>query len=255
MSVFTDLGAQWERISTTPAARRSHAAWARSQPSLDPYESPAALVEEIICQRGTGSARLLGALLRLSGDPFAARTALQAVLPSLRAQPVLQPRYGYAWWEPCSKPDDIIADLVGAAWEAIRSHAGQSHDDPERLVVRAALRRLRTAREAQVRRLHATVSYDPARHDLGVHLDQARTTAERVTLLLIDAVRTGRLEVDQARLLYATSVAGLKATKAAPLAHLPKPRAVYHALQAAQAALSDAQAPLAARTARTGTPA
>lgn len=256
MSVFTDLDAQWERISTTPAAARSRTAWATSEPSLAPYESPAALVEAITSPRGAPrSAGLLGALVRLSGDPFAARTALQAVLPALRAQPILQPRYGYAWWEPCATADDVTADLVAAAWEAIRAHAGESHDDPERLVVRAALRRLRTAREAHVRRLRATVSYDPGRHDHGVELDQARTAAERVTLLLIDAVRAGRLEAGQARLLYATSVAGIKAIKVAALAGMPEPRAVYHALETAQAALATAQAPLAAARAFTATPA
>jgi hypothetical protein len=239
MSVFTDLDRQWQHISTTPAAHTCYVAWTRSEPSLAAYRAPAALVAAITARRGTAtSARLLRALLQLADDPFAARTALQALLPALRAERVLQPRYGHLAAERWTTPEDTFADLVGAAWEAIRAHAGETHDDPERLVVRSATRRLRTVRQAHVRHQRRCVPLDPARHDRGVQLDQARTTAERATLILIDAVRAGQLQLDQARLLHATSVAGLAAIDAAAHVTLPKPRAVYYALQLAQTTLA-----------------
>jgi hypothetical protein len=239
MSVFTDLDRQWQLISSTPAAHTCYLAWIRSEAALAAYRSPAALVEAITARRGTpASARLLRGLLQLADDPFAARTTLQAVLPALRAERILQPRYGHLWGERWTTPEDTFADLVCAAWEAIRVHAGEKHEDPERLVVRAATRRLRTVRQAHVRHQRRCVPLDPARHDRGVELEQARTTSERATLILVDAVRHGRLQLDQARLLYATSVAGLAAIDAAALTALPKPRAVYYALELAQSALA-----------------
>ena len=240
MSVYADLDRQWDHIGATPAASSCLTGWSTTEPPLRGYATPAALVADIVNARRSPRGRhLLAALLRVAADPFAARTTLQAILPALRAEPVLEPSYGHRVAERWSTPQDTFADLVCAAWDTIRAHAGENHADPELLVVRAATRRLRTARQAHVRRQRRSVAFNPDRHEHPVGMHQsARTSAEQVAAALLDAVQRETLSLEQAQLLYATSVAGLPAIGAAVLVGLPKPRAVYHALAKAEAALA-----------------
>ena len=244
MSVYDELDLQWRHIGSTPAARARLAAWSDAEPVLRPYPTPAEVVGDITAaRRSTHSRRLLRALLRASGDPFAARTTLQAMVPGLRAERVIQPCYGHRIDERWATPADTYADLVCATWETIRAHAGETCDDPERLVVRAATRQLRTRRQAHVRAQRRRVPLDPDLHVGTVEmLDAGRTAAEQVTIALADAVRNATLSVEQARLLYATAVVGIDARKAGRLFGLAKPKAVYYALARAEAALVGAPA-------------
>ena len=54
----------------------------------------------------------------------------------------------------------------------------------------------------------------------------------------LDAVERETLSLEQAQLLYATSVAGIPAVGAAALIGLPRSRGVYHALAKAEAAFA-----------------
>ena len=77
-----------------------------------------------------------------------------------------------------------------------------------------------------------------ATNDRSECYDSARTRAEQVAAALLDAVERETLSLEQAQLLYATSVAGIPAVGAAALIGLPKSRGVYHALAKAEAALA-----------------
>ena len=177
---------------------------------------------------------VLGALLRSADDPLAARTLLQAVLPGVKgvlARGFNGQRLGLAHQR------DADAELVGATWEAIRAHAGESPRLPARYVIGVAVRSLRTRHQAEGRRQERVVALDPERHGPGVELDAARTGAEQLAARLVEAVRSGGLATEPARLLYATGVVGLRAVDAGHQAGLG-PRAVYHALARAGAALA-----------------
>jgi len=129
---------------------------------------------------------------------------------------------------------DADAELVAAVWEAIRSHAGESPRFPARYVIGVAVRSLRTRHQVEGRRPGHTVALGPHHLGPGVELEAARTGAEQLAARLVEAVRSGALATDHARLLYATGVVGLRAVDAGRQVGL-RPRAVYHALAKAGA--------------------
>jgi hypothetical protein len=247
MSVYQDLDREWQQIGATPTAATRLAVWAADEPALAGYVTPRELLTDIaVPDRAERAHDVLRCLLRLAADPLAARAFLQAILPALRAAKV---------WHPV---EDHSAERVAATWEAIRVHAGESPPYPARFIVRVAERRLRTEAEAR-RRWAARLTElqpesvscvscehrsggcsDPRRHRQPriepLELDDARALWDRVALHLIAAYRSGSLTAAQARLLYATSVVGLRAVDAGRVEGM-KPRAVYRALGAAKAAL------------------
>jgi hypothetical protein len=249
MSVYRDLDREWEQIGAAPAAVSRLAVWAASEPALAGYVSPRDLLADIARPHQADKAHeVLRCLLRRAADPLAARAFLQAVLPALRAARV---------WHPV---EEHCAERVAATWEAIRVHAGESPPYPARFIVRIAERRLRTEADALRRRTRRQTElqaepltcywcdrgYRACRHHQRlrvepVELDDARAVSERTALDLIAAYRCGSLTAAQARLLYATSVVGLRAVDAGRVEGM-KPRAVYRALDAAQAALLSASA-------------
>jgi hypothetical protein len=227
MSVYRSLDREWDRISASPSATDQLAGWAGVEPVLAGYRTPRDVLAAIAAPDCAELAHeLLRCLLRQAGDPLAARSFLQAVLPALRAARV---------WPP---EQDHSADRVAATWEAIRMHAGESPQYPARFIVRIAERRLRTGREARRREAQrlAVLPPDPEGVGAAVELDDARTAAEQVAIRVRDAFRSGMLTAAQARLLFATAVVGLRASDAARVEGL-RCRSVYRALDAAEAAL------------------
>ena len=91
------------------------------------------------------------ALQRQAADPLAARTLLQALLPRIRAERVLVPKYGHGIDEAWQRPADTVADLVAECFVAVKRHAGEDRDDVARLVLQEATRKLRSARQVQRR--------------------------------------------------------------------------------------------------------
>jgi DNA-directed RNA polymerase specialized sigma24 family protein len=235
MGVFEVLGVEWLQIGATPAARQHLARWGEAEPALGRFATPIELVD-VILTRGdpNRSCELLGCLLRLADDPFAARTLLQALAPGLRhaARTEFWPRRGI--W---TRLADTEADVVAAAWETIRARAGQTVAYPAREVIGAARRRLRSTREAHDRRNDRTAVVDVAETGPPADMEAGRSMAERFAARLIDAVRTGSLPTRQARLLYATAVVGLRPVEVGEIEGL-QPRTVYYALAKAQAALA-----------------
>lgn len=85
--LFAALDQEWRRLRSSALARRALRTWADAEPLLLGFETPGELVEAIQHRgRPVTSDRLLCALLRAGrSDPFAARCALQALVPGLRA--------------------------------------------------------------------------------------------------------------------------------------------------------------------------
>jgi hypothetical protein len=179
--------------------------------------TPAALVLRIQA-RGSPrrSAELLECLLRLGDDDLAARAVLQAILPALSAKAVRARRWagqqnGAPW--PCL--DDLSSDLVACAWEEIRRPHRETSSFPAEMLVDAAWRRLRSWVAASRLAGERTVPLAADDHQGMVELEDARSAAEQVTTLLIRAVRSGQVELGDARLVFATRVVGVAATTVA----------------------------------------
>jgi DNA-directed RNA polymerase specialized sigma24 family protein len=145
--------------------------------------------------------------------------------------------YGHGVGERWPRPADTVADLVAECFAAIKRHAGEDRADVDRLIVGEAARRLRTARQAQRRYQSRTAA--PALGERGQStgdFSSARSGAEWLAGAVVDAVGRGQLSVAQARLLYAVRVKGLPASEVGRAQGLA-PKAVYYALDRAEAAL------------------
>lgn len=174
------------------------------------------------------------ALLRLATDPLAARTLLQALLPRIKTERVLTPKYGHGIGESWQRPLDTVADLVAECFAAVKRHAGEEVDDVARLVLQEATRKLRTARQAQRRYHDRTVILvsDHARYAVA-DLSGARSGVEWLAAALTEAVRSDNLSKKEARLVYATRVKGLSASEVGRYAGM-RPKAVYYTLARAE---------------------
>jgi hypothetical protein len=82
-------------------------------------------------------------------------------------------------------------------------------------------------------------SFDRERHSPGADLEWARPSAERLAARLVAAVAGGAIPAEQARLIFATSVAGESAAEVGRREGLA-PRAIYFALSQAEASLARA---------------
>jgi DNA-directed RNA polymerase specialized sigma24 family protein len=179
----------------------------------------------------------MSALLRRSADPIAARTLLQVLVPRIKAERVLVPKYGHGIGEAWQPPSDTVADLVAECFAAVKRHAGEARDDVARLVLQEATRKLRTTRQAQRRYHQRTVVLrpdDPA--CAAADLSAARSRAEWLASAVTEAVRSRRISKIEARLVYGARVEGFSASEVGRRAGL-KPKAVYYALARAERAL------------------
>lgn len=214
-------------------------AWADAEPALQGH----ALVEipGLVqwcgyrpCERGAG---VLSALLRQAADTLAARALLQALLPRLRSENVYTPTFGHRLSEHDRDPADTAADLVAECFVAICRHAGEDRTGVDRLLVQQSVRRLRTARQGvhRYRSRTAVLSGDVPEGASELY-SAARSGQERLASAVVEATRNGSLELDEARLIYATRVQGLPASEVGRHYGFA-PRAVYYALARAERAL------------------
>lgn len=198
-----------------PTARRAMRAWAERIPSLAEYDTPADLVADIGRMGDPErSCRLLAHLLVLaSDDALAARAVLLAVTPGLRRAAGLRWRtaVGNGPWR---LYDDIEADTISAAWEAIQYRAGEHHDHPARIIVRFAEGRMRRALEtwrATYRDLtELTEQSGPSQSAI----DAALGTEQQALTIITDALQTGVIDPTEASILIATAVHGRSVTEA-----------------------------------------
>ena len=237
MNPFTALDSDWNVVAAGPPARRAMRAWAESIPSLAGHDSPADLVTDIGRMGDPErSCRLLALLLVLAdADALAARAVLQAVIPGLRRSA------GRRWRAasgngPWPSYDDIAADTISAAWEAIHSRAGERHDYPARIIVRFADGRLRRAHEgwrASNRDLteltDETALSQPA-------IDAALGTEQQALTILTDALQAGIIDSKEASILIATAVHGRSVTEAERTLEWA-PKSGYRVLDRARRAL------------------
>lgn len=196
-SPYSALQADWAHIGATPAACRLIRRWAQSNPDLEGYPSPAAVVEAASAGDDQTRRRIESALLALAGgDAFAARTLLQALLPRLGRAGV--PRRFGAMLD--QSPDEVRAELVSRLWEAIRTRSASAPKDPGMVLVDLATGSLRTQRRIERRREARLCQLEEAAEPT-VELEDIYSTAERLAILLGDAARAGALTKRQALLL------------------------------------------------------
>lgn len=205
-----DLERDWAMTAAGRAAQPELARWARREPVLARFSSLLEVVDVAQsrrCQETSNAA--LAALLRLAGgEPLARRALLQAVLPALAAQAAEHTRDAL-------DREERFQQAVALALERIDQLAGTTHPWPAWAITSHIRERLRTSRGADARRRF--VPLEEAHH---LPAGEARSASERVTSLLVDAVRRGVLRKDEASLVYATRVAGYSPAEVAGAAGL-----------------------------------
>ncbi|MCL6092083.1 MAG: hypothetical protein M1435_03955 [Actinobacteria bacterium] len=237
--MFVSLEHEWPHVVATPATRACEQRWWAVEPALEGLAA-GEVVDRVRWEAYTPvpeGAKLLCALLRVAWCRAASRCLMQALLPRLRAENVYTPIFGHGVDGGWRRAGDTAADLVAECFAAIRRHAGEDHPDVARLVVGEAVRRLRTARQAERRNESRSVVLSPLQASrLSCGLLSARSEAEWLASAVVDALRAGHLSAEQAALLYATRVQGLPASEVGRRQGMA-PRAVYHALSTAERAL------------------
>ncbi len=207
-NLYKLLEAEWRREAEGRSARRSCARWALAGTALEGMTSPAEVVR--CCQaRGDGarSAAVLAVVVGHAGkDRWAARTALQAVLPGLaavsrRARPLVGP--SGAW----SSMEELDQHVVGIACERIVALAAEpARTWPASAIVDGTWQRLRSfvATERRYRGQRADLE------ELGEPASVAHTSAgEELARTLASAVEEGILDPIDGWLVFASRVRGV----------------------------------------------
>ena len=220
-----------------PRARRAMRTWIERARSLDAYDSPAALVADIgRMGNPERSCRLIAEVLVLADhDTLAARAVLQAVIPGLRRAA------GQRWRTasgngPWPSYDDVAADTISAAWEAIHARAGEHHAYPARVIVRFAAGRLRRAHERWRTTDRDLVELTDETGPSQSASDAAHGTEQRAVIVITDALQAGIIDPKEASILMATAVHGHSVT-AAEYALGWTPKSGYRILNRARQAL------------------
>jgi excisionase family DNA binding protein len=212
VNVLATINAHWLRAAQSPGGQDPIAVWRRRCPRFDDYHSAAEVVATIN-QHGypDRSCALLADLLMVAdGDPFAQLAVLQALLPGLRR--VVRQRWRTAaGGGPWPSQEDLAADAVSAAFEAISHRAGQTHTRPARLILRRVERRLRTIHDAHRRDITRAVPLTPHSEiaAVGDHAEEEHFATE-----LRRAVHAGRLDPATAALAFRIAVLGEPAAAA-----------------------------------------
>lgn len=199
----------WDALSDSPGYRAALGRWQQSEPALGGFDSPAEVVRWCRNHPDPKEANPpVGALLRVAADPVAARTLLQVILPGLNI------RIGRAAGKEarCRRSggalDELAQEVLAAAWERITLLAGTSPAWPACVLVEGAWRRVRHQREKGRACQKHLWPLEAAKRSSEAP-EWSRTTAEELTVYLVDAVREGRLRPSQAGVVYTTRVLGL----------------------------------------------
>lgn len=194
---------------TGPRARWAMRTWIERSRSLDAYDSPAALVADIgRMGNPERSCRLLSEVLVLADhDTLAARAVLQAVIPGLRRAA------GQRWRTASGKGpwpsyDDVAADTISAAWEAIHARAGEHHAYPARVIVRFAAGRLRRAHERWRTTNRDLVEFTDEAGPSQPAIEPVFGAEQQALTLITDALHAGVVGPEEAAILIATAIHG-----------------------------------------------
>lgn len=201
MRQFLDLlGDEWKYLAVSPDAARALSRWS-PDPALEGCSDLDAVVEEIQRRgRPAESDRILLALLRRApGDPVAARTVLQAVMPGLKSLMSAYQLTGQA--------EEVSTAVVEAAFERIQSYpcdrrpsrvaANLLHDTRQSL--------WRAARKERRLRLVTVPLTEAALETVTRELSEPSPTDELVDLVA-EGVRLGHVAPSGARVILLTRV-------------------------------------------------
>jgi hypothetical protein len=205
-NLFKMLQAEWDRDAERRPARAACARWAEHDTALEGMNSPAEVVRG--CQaRGDGrrSATLLAAVVARAGhDRWAARAALQAVLPGLaavsrRARPLVGPT---GVW---SSVEELDQHVVAIACERITAlSATSARMWPAVAIVDGTWQRLRVFVAAERRHGHRVALEDVEE----AMCPAQRSAGEELAHTLADAVEQGILEPVDGWVVFSSRVKG-----------------------------------------------
>ena len=205
-NLLRDLQASWSREGESHEARAALQRWANSRGDLRRYGSPAALVRACHSRSDPTAQALVEAITEEAPtDPWATRTVLQALLPGLAGLA----RQHYDLVGEGREPFDSIGELdqflVCTAFERITEIAAEVSKHRLRAILDSTWTRLRSHAAAHRRERENRVPLSDA-PERGA--PPARTGAEELATVLIDAVERRLLRPADAGLVYATRVVG-----------------------------------------------
>lgn len=192
-NVIDVLEAEWDDLAESRRLADALRAWAADDPALR-FDSPAALVATTENRDRPGDAdAVLAALARRAGtDDLAARFLLQLVLPGCKR---LVRLYGRR------DPEEWAALVVSTMWDRIRRYPIDRR--PERVAANLLFDvRQRAVRAMRRHRPTASLHHLPE-HDLPTVAPGPGGAAEVVSAVG-EAVRRGRVDLDDARLVVLT---------------------------------------------------
>ena len=207
-SLPSRLNAEWRELSTAPSAGSTLSRWAGVHPALAEAGSLQELLRQISRAEPARRDPMLVALLALAqdGDRLAGRVVLQVMLPKavrVAMSVVRRPDVG-------GDREEAYATAVAALWQVITTYPIERR--PRRVTANLALDTLAVVQRghtgsshivrrfperpcADLRQVCEPVHYDPEPDELAGPADA------ELLMLLAWGVRTGVLELDQARLL------------------------------------------------------
>lgn len=205
-NLLRDLEHTWAHDGRSADAIAALSRWTTTRPGLTSYSTPADLVAAAHSRRDAVAVRLVEDLTaEAPSDRWAARTVLHALLPGLGALARLR-RNLVGPGEPFDSIRELDQFIVCAALERIAqvfaspTTAFGLHD-----ILASTTRRLRTHVAGHRRERHARAPLDAAAARVA---PPARTAAEELAAVLVDAVERGLLRPVDAGLVYTTRVVG-----------------------------------------------
>lgn len=205
MDPVVQLEAEWLWLRRGPL-RGPFAVWRRSAPELAPFADVEALLAFLHAERPERTDAPLAALLALAAsDGGAARVCLQAILPALKAQARRLRRSA-------ELHDELWALLLAHAWEAICSYPRSRRS---RVAANLTLQVLHETSRALRRGASPLGLARGGGAALAVSLEEARELAAPppragAESLLAGPLRSGALRAEEAELILATRLDGVR---------------------------------------------
>jgi hypothetical protein len=211
--LFRLLEDDWSHAGRGGDATAALARWAERHPVLDGFANPAAVVDHCHNRDGRASALVAAVLTEAGGDPWAARTVLQAVLPGLAAVARRASCYVGGQHPVWQSGDELHQDVVLIALERIQALVGTAPAYPCRAVVDGTWQRVRHHAACVRQALAARVEVDAGNAAVA---PADRSGLEELGLAVIEAVDDGTLGTLDAGLVYSCHVAGYSVAELAP---------------------------------------
>lgn len=191
-TIFDRLDREWPTLSTSRHSRTALHRWGTDNPALAGHRDLDGLVRHINRRHDPETSdNTLAALISVAaGEALAARTALQAMLPGLKALAASLQRF--------EDLDEITATITATCWQRIRCYP------LDRRPSRVALNLLYDTRHQTIRRLRPTISTAPLPETQDQPSQTSASAGEDLIRLLAAAVAAGHLTMHEARLIGTT---------------------------------------------------